>query len=402
MTEDAQALDLTWAPSSTPCDTPEGDWDEEEADETSEDISIKSEVTSVMRDLWEPQGEMEVCDALKRLLSLAQKQSHMKVIRSAGAIPILVDIIRSAESLGAPSHLSPPQSLAVECIFFLSKSLLSRIEIGETGGLHPLASCLRIKDSKDVVTALRCLKECSKSPLKNRSLLRKAGFIDSLIALLVRESEDVLFLVLDTLSLYNDQESQRVLSLSLLSLILHFIRIFEINLTLRQAIHYGNGLPLVIRLTNTSTHEVRQKAMRTLRILCADNIETQTFLHKTNAIECIVTQLGSQDEGVQISAAECLFGLTLNDFKNQSSARKSGAVPLLVALLRSPSERVCVCACAAVKGLARNNVKVQSEFREARGMKAITSLLEEKGEGVAIAALTAVSDEGIGGERMGM
>jgi hypothetical protein len=185
------------------------DWDEEEDErETDEDRRVKSELALIMMELWEPKGEERIEDALKRLLFLAQKVRNRKLIRIAGAIPILINMLKSAD----PSlPLTTCQSIALECIALLSKNVLNREEIRKNGGLSPLVSFIHKKEQKDKVEALKCLKECSKSP-KNKVLLRKAGFLETLIPYLTPNNEPVQSLVLDVLTVvtFNDQISQQV------------------------------------------------------------------------------------------------------------------------------------------------------------------------------------------------
>ena len=186
----------------------EGDWDEEEDDrETDEDKRVKSELALIMMELWEPKGDERVEDALKRLLFLSQRVRNRKLIRIAGAIPILINMLKSAD----PSlKLTTCQSIALECIATLSKNVLNRDEIRKNGGLSPMVSFVHKKEKKDKLEALKCLKECSKAP-KNKTLLRKAGFIETLIPYLLPDDEPVQCLVLDVLTVvcFNDPLSQQ-------------------------------------------------------------------------------------------------------------------------------------------------------------------------------------------------
>ena len=342
------------------------DWDEEEDDrETEEDRRVKSELALIMMELWEPKGDERVTDALKRLLFLAQRVRNRKLIRIAGAIPILVNMLKSAD----PSlPLTVCQSVALECIALLSKNVLNREEIRKNGGLSPLVSFIHKKEQKDKVEALKCLKECSKSP-KNKALLRKAGFIETLIPYILPDNEPVQSLVLDTLTVvtFNDQESQ-------------------------QAIRDAKGIPPIIQLIKTNSLEVRKRAIRTLGAICGNNRKIQSMLRKTKAIEEVVAQLGYNDEEVQKASAGCVAALTDNDFNNQNAARKAGGVRLLIAQLSSKNDSVKEQACAALRALAKSNSKVQTDVREAGALKTLIDLMKSPSEGVIIHATGALME----------
>jgi hypothetical protein len=368
--------DLTSTPLSL--DRPDGeDWDEEEHEEFEEDLHVRSEVGEIMMELWEPKGEDAVVESLQKMSLLAQERSNnLKIIRTAGAIPLLVDMVKPSP------HVSRSHSLAIECFAHLSKNILNRIEIAESGGLTPLLSCLAVVEETDLLHILNCLFECSKSPLKIRAMLRKAGAIETLLPLITVGNEAVQILLLDIIKLYSDEESQQVFGTNLVGPILTDSRL--------KAIQYANGIPSIIQLIGTGTPKIQKRAMRTLASLCGSNVKTQASLHKTEAIDTIVTLLGSKDEGVQKAAAETLTLLTMNDFTNQSAARKAGGIKLVVPLLSSRDNAVKVRACLAIRSLAKGNVKVQCEFREAGALKSLIRLLEESSDGVIFHATSAV------------
>jgi endonuclease YncB( thermonuclease family) len=343
------------------------DWDEEEDErETEEDRRVKSELALIMMELWEPKGDERVEDALRRLLFLAQRVRNRKLIRIAGAIPILVNMLKSAD----PSlKLTSCQSVALECVALLSKNVLNRDEIRKNGGLSPMVSFIHKKEKKDKIEALKCLKECSKAP-KNKTLLRKAGFIETLIPYLLPNDEPVQCLVLDVLTVvcFNDQLSQ-------------------------QAIRDAKGIPPVIQLIKTDVLEVRKRAVRTLGAICGNNRKIQGMIRKAKAIELVVPQLGHKDEEIQKAASGCIAAIADNDFNNQNTARKAGAVRLLIGQLNSKNDSVKEQACAAIRALAKNNnAKVQADVREAGALKTLIELMKSPSEGVLIHATGALME----------
>mmetsp|Transcript_27170 Transcript_27170/g.75930 ORF Transcript_27170/g.75930 Transcript_27170/m.75930 type:complete len:1255 (-) Transcript_27170:75-3839(-) len=342
------------------------DWDEEEDErETEEDRRVKSELALIMMELWEPKGEDRVEDALRRLLFLAQKVRNRKLIRIAGAIPILVNMLKSAD----PSlPLTRCQSLALECIATLSRNVLNREEIRKNGGLSPLVSFIHKKEQKDKVEALKCLKECSKSP-KNKALLRKAGFIETLIPYLLPDNEPIQCLVLDVLTVvcFNDQASQ-------------------------QAIREAKGIQQVVKLTESQKVEIKKRAVRTLGAICGNNRKIQAMLKKIKAITGVVAMLGDKEEEVQKAAAGCIAAIADNDHNNQNAVRKAGGVRLLIAQLSCSNDSVKEQACAALRALAKSNGKVQADVREGGALKTLVDLLTSPSEGVLIHATGALME----------
>lgn len=343
------------------------DWDEEEDDqETDEDKKVKSELALIMMELWEPKGDDRVEDALRRLLFLSQRVRNRKLIRIAGAIPILINMLKSAD----PSlKLTTCQSIALECLATLSKNILNREEIRKNGGLSPMVSFVHKKEKKDKLEALRCLKECSKSP-KNKNLLRKAGFIETLVPYLLPKDEPVQSLVLDVLTVvcFNDPLSQQ---------------------TFRDA----KGIPPVIQLLKCDMLEVRKRAVRTLGAICGNNRKIQGMIRKAKAIEMIVPQLGDKDDEVQKAASGCVASIVENDFNNQNTARKAGAVKLLVGQLNSKNDSVKEQACHALRAMAKDgNAKVQAEVRECGALKTLIDLMKSPSEGVIVHATGALME----------
>merc|ERR1712054_198041 len=84
------------------------DYDEEDDEVTEDDRREKAKIALVMVDLWEPSEDSSITEsALRKLGALSAKERNRKLIRIAGAIPILVDILKGADpSIG----LTPIQS----------------------------------------------------------------------------------------------------------------------------------------------------------------------------------------------------------------------------------------------------------------------------------------------------
>jgi hypothetical protein len=102
----------------------QGDDEGEEDDAmTDEDKRVKSELALIMMELWEPKSDEQVEKCLVRLIQLADRVRNRKLIRIAGAIPILVGMLTVADP-NLP--LTKCQSLSLECIALLSKNVLNR------------------------------------------------------------------------------------------------------------------------------------------------------------------------------------------------------------------------------------------------------------------------------------
>jgi hypothetical protein len=80
----------------------------------------KAKIALAMVDLWETNEDISVTEAaLRKLGALAMKERNRKLIRIAGAIPILCDFLRNADpSVG----LTPDQSLALQVLALLCRN----------------------------------------------------------------------------------------------------------------------------------------------------------------------------------------------------------------------------------------------------------------------------------------
>ena len=73
-----------------------------------------------MVDLWEPAEDTSITEsALRKLAVLSMKERNRKLIRIAGAVPILVELLKSADpSVG----LTPIESLALATLAILVRN----------------------------------------------------------------------------------------------------------------------------------------------------------------------------------------------------------------------------------------------------------------------------------------
>jgi len=110
------------------------DYDEEDDEVTEDDRREKAKIALVMTDLWEPSEDKTITEsALRKLIALSLKERNRKLIRFAGAIPILVELLKPADpSIG----LTPIESLALATLAILVRNVRNREEVRRNDGLR--------------------------------------------------------------------------------------------------------------------------------------------------------------------------------------------------------------------------------------------------------------------------
>merc|ERR1712137_74016 len=179
------------------------DYEEEDDELTEDDRREKAKIALVMVDLWEPSEDSSVTEsALRKLGALSAKERNRKLIRIAGAIPILVDILKEADpSVG----LTPVQSLALGNLALLCRNVRNREEVRRFDGLIHVLRIARVRDEKDLLEDLKALKELSKND-RNKIMLREGRLIEFLVPKIDKENNPVQELVLDILTIMNMNE----------------------------------------------------------------------------------------------------------------------------------------------------------------------------------------------------
>ena len=121
----------------------------------------KAKIALAMVDLWETNEDISVTEAaLRKLGALAMKERNRKLIRIAGAIPILCDFLRNADpSVG----LTPDQSLALQVLALLCRNVRNREEVRKCDGLRHCLRIVKVKEERDLIEDLKALKELAKN-----------------------------------------------------------------------------------------------------------------------------------------------------------------------------------------------------------------------------------------------
>lgn len=343
-----------------------GDDPEEDDVQTDEDRRILTELAQIMVELWEPKSSERVENALNRLNMFAENIRNRKLIRIAGAIPLLCAIVKKAD----PSKpLSKSQSMALACLALLAKNVLNREEIRKAGGLSPMVSFIHKKELKDQLEALKGLKECSKSS-QNKQLLRKAGYIETLIPFMTPANEPVQCLVLDNICVLalNDPVSQ-------------------------QIIEESGGTTILFNLLNSPSVEIKKRAVRTLGAVAGNNRKIQARVLKAKVLPIIITFLRpDQDPELQKAATGGLCAIADNDPHNQNAIRSGGGIKLILQQLACPHDSVKEQACAALRSLSRGNSKIQNSVREAGALPTIVRLLESPAQSIVTHATGAIME----------
>merc|ERR1712137_151768 len=254
------------------------DYDEEDDEVTEDDKREKAKIALVMVDLWEPADNPSVTEsALRKLMALSSKERNRKLIRIAGAVPILVDILKEADQA---SGLTPIQSLALGNLALLCRNVRNREEVRRFDGLRHILRIARVKDEKDLIEDLKCLKELSKND-RNKIILREGRLIEFLVPKVDKDNQPVQELCLDTLTIINlnDVKSQVIT---------------------RDA----GGIPPIMKLS--------RRAARCLGAVAQNNRKIQQMVRKARAIPTVVKMLEDPEEEVRKAAGSAVAALAEN------------------------------------------------------------------------------------------
>merc|ERR1712137_568895 len=344
------------------------DYDEEDDEVTEDDRREKAKIALVMVDLWEPSDDSSITEsALRKLGALAAKERNRKLIRIAGAIPILVDILKEADpSIG----LNPVQSLALSDLALLCRNVRNREEVRRFDGLIHVLRIARVRDEKDLLEDLKALKELAKND-RNKIMLREGRLIEFLVPKIDKENNPVQELVLDILTIMNMNEVKS-------------------QVVTRDA----GGIPPIIKLLTHQNDDISRRAARCLGAVAQNNRKIQQIARKSKAINTVVKMLTHSNEEVRKSSAGAVAALAENDFSNQIAIRKCGAIPSLVKIISQEgnSDDTKEQACAAIRSLAKCNTKVQSDFKEGLGIPTLVKLMSSPHIGVKIHATGAIME----------
>eukprot|EP01095_Lingulamoeba_sp_RSL-Kostka_P014208 TRINITY_DN6130_c1_g1_i1.p1 TRINITY_DN6130_c1_g1~~TRINITY_DN6130_c1_g1_i1.p1 ORF type:complete len:749 (+),score=408.19 TRINITY_DN6130_c1_g1_i1:109-2355(+) len=345
------------------------DYDEEDDEMTEADRREKAKIALVMVDLWEPAEDKSITQsALRKLAALSMKIRNRKLIRIAGAIPILVELLKPSDpSVG----LTPTQSLALSVLAVLCRNVRNREDVRRNDGLRHVLRIARVKEEKDLIEDLKALKELAKND-KNKHILREGRLLEFLVSKLLPDNQPIQELALDIITIMttNDVKSQ---------------------VTVRDA----QGIPPIIKLIYHQEDEIKRRAVRCLGSVAQNNRKIQQMVRKSKGtLKTIVEYLSHENQEVRKAAAGCVASVSENDHSNQIAIRKLGAVAELVNLLSDDESRddTKEQVAAAIRSLAKGNTKIQADFREGPGIKLLVNLLSVNHLGCKIHATGALME----------
>lgn len=174
------------------------DYEEEDDEITEDDKREKAKIALVMVDLWEPAEDRTITEsALRKLASLSLKERNRKLIRIAGAVPILVELIKPSDP---STGLTPIESLALASLAILVRNVRNREEVRRNEGLRHHLRLMKTKEEKDLVENMKALKELAKDD-RNKALLREGHLIEILIPKIVEKNPPIQEHSLDILTI---------------------------------------------------------------------------------------------------------------------------------------------------------------------------------------------------------
>ena len=327
-----------------------------------ESLQTKGQLAMVMMELWENSRKTPSSENLRQLVELAKNPKNQTIIRNSGAIPILLNILRSEDS---PS-LTLIQTYSLRCLSSISSDILNCEEIQKCDGISILIELISRNDRSVKIDALYCLKQTSKLP-NIKLFLRNSKFIELLISQILIDNERIQCLVLDSLVVlcFNDQHGQRL-------------------------VRDLKGILSVVQLTASSKALVQLHAFRALGALATNNRKIKEVIRKSKCIERIIPLLSFANDELKIATVCSLAAICDDDQKNQNVAIKETIVPVLHSLLSSTNLMLVEQSCAFVHAFTKNNRKVQDAIREANLIPILILLLKSKSEAVIVNITAAV------------
>lgn len=349
----------------------EEDYDEEDDIITEDDKREKAKIALVMVDLWEPAEDPSITEgALQKLNTLSLKERNRKLIRIAGAIPILIEILKDADpSIG----LTPSQSLALAVLSILCRNVRNRDEVRRQDGLRHVFRIAKVKDEKDLTECLKCLRELCKND-SSRIIFRDGKLIEFIISHLEKEQSAMIQeLLLDILTILNinDDKSQSITKAA-------------------------NGVNVVLKYCNSVHEDVKRKAIRAIGYIAQNNRKIQQTIRKSSKIiPEIVKYLDDQNDEMKRTACTAIACISENDYENQIAIRKCGAVNMLMKIIATDDikEETLASAVHAIRNLAKMNLKVQSDFYDDNTViPKLVRLLDSENMNIKINAVGAIME----------
>eukprot|EP01094_Clydonella_sp_ATCC50884_P006639 TRINITY_DN1585_c0_g1_i7.p1 TRINITY_DN1585_c0_g1~~TRINITY_DN1585_c0_g1_i7.p1 ORF type:complete len:1069 (+),score=466.60 TRINITY_DN1585_c0_g1_i7:129-3209(+) len=344
------------------------DYADEDDYEDDDDKREKAKIALVMVDLWEHNEDMAVTEsALRKLGALAMKERNRKLIRIAGAIPILCEILKNADP---KVGLTPSQSLALSVLAVLVRNVRNRDEVRKQEGLRHCLRIVKASDQEDLVNDLKALKELCKNE-KNKVILRDGRLIEQIVPKILPENQPVQEQVLDIIAIIsmNDVKSQVV-------------------------VRDARGMPPIIKQIRHAEPEVQRRAIRALGNVSQNNRKIQQIVRKAaDTIPYVVSRLADDNMEVRKAAGGAVAALAENEYANQVIIRKEGAIKMLCDNLGSSDrDDVKEQYAAAIRCMAKGNTKVQADFRKGPGFSLLVHALTSENIGLRIHATGAVTE----------
>jgi hypothetical protein len=277
--------------------------------------------------------------ALRKLGGLAAKDQNQKLIRNAGGIQILLEILKEVD---LTAGLSTKEGLALMIIAILCQNVINRDKIRESEGIPLLLRINQVRDETHLKNNLKALKELGKNE-KNNIILRDGGLIEFAIQTIPLGDSVLKQLCLDIIT---------ILTLN--------------NPPAQNQVEKAGGFSMIREFISVSDTEVSFRAVRTLGAISQNNSKHQKFIGKSGLLSNVAKMLDSHHDLARKTSAFAIGCFAENHCSNQKILRKCGVAVPLSKMLASPhsDDPMKESACYAIRSLSKSNQKFQRDFKE--------------------------------------
>ncbi|XP_014243459.1 armadillo repeat-containing protein gudu-like [Cimex lectularius] len=357
-----------------------------------------------------------VLGSLQVLESVSEKNDVKKELTELGAVPLLVGLLKSSEP--------QLQSLAATTISYLATTSKARNLVRHAGGIPILVDLLDVPKSF-LTTPTSSLTDAEQKILnivtgsgkalwalslsrRNKELMRKAGLVSILARFLSSVHEDILLYTLGTIDECSSERCYQldIQSESMIGDMVRFLsaenallkkhcasaifKCAEDEHTRRLVREFGGLEPLVELISKEENKEDKALLSAATGAIwkCAKSIDNVRRLDQLDIITVLVELLKDEDEQVLKNVAGALAECAKLQH-NRDNIGKSGGIEALVSLLNL-TNRALLENVTKVLGECGNEVECMAKIEELDGVRLIWSLLKNKSPRVQASAAWAL------------
>jgi hypothetical protein len=268
-------------------------------------------------------------ESLRTLLSLVRTVQHQNALRDAGAVPLLMNILKSSEDVALTSIV-----LEILCRI-AHENLETQKLIIKSHGMDKFMNFLSSKSDDIKSKACRALSGLCSNNRRLQVVAREKGVVEKLVFVLsntdnIQVKKNAAACIADLTK--NDYKNQTL-------------------------VRKLGGVPPIIHLLMQSQDSAIAAATAALNALAAGNRKIQKIIRENGGIRELVRLLQHKNDTIVTFVTETILELIQDDVKNQDLVCEAGVAPLLLKALTRPHpipqhSLAIICFLAKKKGVA--------------------------------------------------